>query len=64
MAGGFGGMAIAKLAGKLFDYYKSLGHIETGYYIMFFVCGLAYLVAWFIMFRLLIPKMTPITAGR
>jgi len=60
MAGGFGGMAVAKLAGKLFDHYKSLGHIETGYYIMFFVCGLAYLVAWFIMFRLLIPKMTPI----
>ncbi|MEJ7777971.1 MAG: MFS transporter [Daejeonella sp.] len=64
MAGGFGGMAIAKLAGKLFDHYKGLGHIETGYYIMFFVCGLAYLVAWFVMFRLLIPKMTPITAGR
>lgn len=64
MAGGFGGMAIAKLAGKLFDHYKSLGHIETGYYIMFFVCGLAYLVAWFIMFRLLIPKMTPIRTGR
>ncbi len=64
MAGGFGGMAVAKLAGKLFDHYKSLGHIETGYYIMFFVCGLAYLVAWLIMFRLLIPKMTPITSGR
>ncbi|MEJ7691852.1 MFS transporter [Daejeonella sp.] len=64
MAGGFGGMTVAKLAGKLFDHYKSLGHIETGYYIMFFVCGLAYLLAWFIMFRLLIPKMTPITAGR
>lgn len=61
MAGGIGGMAIAKIAGLLFDYYKALGHIQTGYYIMFFVCGVAYLVAWFVMFRLLVPKMTPIT---
>ncbi len=60
MAGGFGGMAIAKLAGILFDHYKGLGHIEMGYYIMFLVCGLAYLIAWFVMFRLLIPKMAPI----
>ena len=63
MAGGFGGMAIAKLAGRLFDHYKALGHIETGYYFMFLVCGTAYLLAWFIMFRLLVPKMTPITVG-
>ncbi|MHB1179441.1 MAG: MFS transporter [Daejeonella sp.] len=63
MAGGVGGMAIARIAGVLFDHYKALGHIEIGYYIMFFVCGLAYLVAWFVMFRLLIPKMTPITGG-
>ncbi len=60
MAGGLGGMAIAKLAGKLFDHYKALGHIQTGYYIMFFICGVAYLTAWFVMFRLLVPKMTPI----
>lgn len=60
MAGGLGGMAIAKLAGKLFDHYKALGHIQTGYYIMFFICGVAYLIAWFVMFRLLVPKMTPI----
>ena len=60
MAGGFGGMAIAKTAGLLFDHYKSLGHIETGYYIMFIVCGTAYLIAWFVMFRMLVPNMTPI----
>ncbi len=36
MAGGLGGMAVAKVAGLLFDYYKGLGHIETGYYILFF----------------------------
>jgi ACS family hexuronate transporter-like MFS transporter len=60
MAGGLGGMAVAKVAGLLFDHYKALGHIETGYYILFLYCGLGYLTAWFIMFRLLVPKMKPI----
>ncbi|GEO10085.1 MFS transporter [Segetibacter aerophilus] len=60
MAGGLGGMAVAKVAGLLFDHYKALGHIETGYYILFLYCGLGYLAAWFIMFRLLVPKMKPI----
>lgn len=60
MAGGFGGMAVAKLAGLLFDHYKALEALQTGYYIMFFVCGFAYIVAWIVMFRLLIPTMKPI----
>jgi MFS transporter, ACS family, hexuronate transporter len=60
MAGGLGGMAVAKVAGLLFDYYKGLGHIETGYYILFLYCGLGYLLAWFVMFKLLVPKMKPI----
>jgi ACS family hexuronate transporter-like MFS transporter len=64
MAGGLGGMAVAKAAGLLFDYYKGLGHIETGYYILFLYCGLGYLLAWFIMFRLLVPKMTPINLNK
>lgn len=60
MAGGFGGIVVARLAGLLFEHYKSLGQIQTGYYIMFFICGVAYIIAWVVMFRLLIPKMTPI----
>ena len=60
MVGGLGGMAVAKVAGLLFDHYKALGHIQTGYYIMFLFCGTGYLIAWFIMFRLLVPKMTPV----
>ena len=56
MAGALGGVAIAKLGPKLFDYYKAEGHIQTGYYIMFFICGSAYLVAWVIM-HFLIPRM-------
>ena len=56
MAGALGGMLIAKLAGLLFDHYKALGNIEMGYYIMFLICGSAYLAAWLIM-HFLVPKM-------
>jgi MFS transporter, ACS family, hexuronate transporter len=56
MAGGLGGIIVSKSAGYLFEYYKSIGSIQTGYYIMFFYCGCAYLTAWFIM-HLLVPKM-------
>jgi ACS family hexuronate transporter-like MFS transporter len=56
MAGALGGMLIAKLAGLLFDHYKALGNIEMGYFIMFLICGSAYLAAWLIM-HFLVPKM-------
>ena len=49
MAGALGGILIAALAGKLFAHYKALGSLETGYFIMFFVCGLAYVTAWLLM---------------
>jgi MFS transporter, ACS family, hexuronate transporter len=55
MAGAIGGMLIAWLAGMLFDKYKLLGNLERGYYIMFFVCAFAYLIAWLIM-HFLVPK--------
>ncbi len=56
MAGAVGGMLIAWLAGMLFDHYKALGKIEAGYYIMFIICGCAYVAAWIVM-QLLAPKM-------
>ncbi len=56
MMGTLGSVLISKLAGWLFDHYKGLGHIETGYYIMFIVSGLAYVLAWGVM-HLLVPKM-------
>ena len=55
MAGGLGGIIISKSAGLLFDHYKELGHIQTGYTIMFVFCALAYVIAWFIM-KSLVPK--------
>jgi ACS family hexuronate transporter-like MFS transporter len=56
MAGALGGILIAYTAGHLFDHFKALGNIKTGYYIMFFICGSAYLIAWLVM-HFLAPKM-------
>ncbi len=56
MAGALGGILIAFLAGKLFDHYKALGNIEAGYYIMFIICGSAYLLAWVLM-HFLAPRL-------
>ncbi|MBS1602962.1 MAG: MFS transporter [Bacteroidetes bacterium] len=59
MAGALGGILLSALVQKnLFVYYRSINKIETAYYIMFAVCGGAYLLAWVIM-HLLVPKMTP-----
>lgn len=55
MAGGIGGVLVNKTGGALFDHFKALGHIESGYTIMFAFCALAYLLAWFIM-KKLVPK--------
>ena len=56
MAGALGGLLIAFLAGKLFDHFKALGNLDTGYYIMFIICGCAYLLAWVLM-HILAPKL-------
>ncbi len=60
MAGGIGGVIITKTGGALFDFYKTAGHIETGYTIMFSFCAGAYLVAWMGM-KSLVPKYKPIS---
>jgi ACS family hexuronate transporter-like MFS transporter len=59
MAGGFGGVVMSKLGGAFFDYYKGLGHIQTGYSIMFSICAVSYLIAWCVM-KLLVPVYKPI----
>ncbi len=57
MFGGLGGIALSLLVQKnMFVYYRSIGDIETAYYIMFFICGAAYLTAWLIM-HFLVPRM-------
>jgi MFS transporter, ACS family, hexuronate transporter len=57
MAGGLGGILLTLLVQKnMFVYYRSIGDIETAYYIMFAICASAYLLAWLIM-HLLVPRM-------
>lgn len=60
MAGGLSGVIVSKAAGALFDHYEGIGHIETGYTIVFSFCAIAYLLAWCIM-KSLVPKFKPIT---
>lgn len=60
MAGGIGGFLISIFAGRLFDHYQALGHVETGYTIVFSFCAIAYVLAWVIM-KALVPKFKPIT---
>lgn len=60
MAGGLGGVFVSKVAGALFDHYKELGHIQTGYSIMFGFCAVAYVIAWTVM-KSLVPKYKLIT---
>ncbi len=60
LAGGLGGVVMTKIGGWVFDYYKSINDIHTGYMIMFAICALAYLVAWSGM-KLLVPRHKEIT---
>jgi len=60
MFGSLGGVMFSLFVQKnLFVYYRSINKIEVAYYIMFFVCGGAYLLAWLIM-HFLVPKMKPV----
>jgi ACS family hexuronate transporter-like MFS transporter len=60
MAGGLGGVLISKVGGALTDHYKALGHVQTGYTIMFSFCAVAYLLAWLLM-KSLVPRHRVIT---
>jgi ACS family hexuronate transporter-like MFS transporter len=57
MFGAVGGIFLSLFVQKnLFVHYRAIGQIETAYYIMFIICGSAYLIAWLIM-HYLVPKM-------
>jgi ACS family hexuronate transporter-like MFS transporter len=56
MAGSVGGILFPLLIGILLDHFKALGTLNTGYNIIFGICGGAYLLAWFMM-NLLSPAM-------
>jgi ACS family hexuronate transporter-like MFS transporter len=50
MAGTLGGVLFPKLVGKLLDRYKQLGQLSEGYYQLFYIAGVAYLIAWVILY--------------
>ena len=57
LMGGIGSVLLTLLVQKrMFVYYESIGKIQTGYFIMFLICGAMYLIAWLIM-HFLVPKM-------
>lgn len=67
MAGGLGSYLINKGSGRLFDYAADT-HLtllgfegrQAGYFIIFSICAVAYLIGWSVM-KLLVPKYEPIT---
>lgn len=57
MFGAFGGIFLSLFVQKnLFVHYRSINQIETAYYVMFLVCGLAYITAWLVL-HILVPRM-------
>lgn len=63
LAGGIGSFLINKVSGMLFDYAEQTNMrvlqfegIESGYFIIFAACSVAYLIAWTFM-KVLVPKM-------
>lgn len=67
LAGGIGSTLINKGSGVLFDYTKDTNMhfmgfegIEAGYFIIFSICAVCYLIGWMVM-KSLVPKYAPIT---
>ncbi|MDR1980794.1 MAG: MFS transporter [Tannerellaceae bacterium] len=66
MAGGLGSFIIQKGAGTLFDFSGKTGMLfmgfkgeEAGYFIIFSICAVSYLIGWCIM-KSLVPRYRPI----
>ena len=67
LAGGIGSTVINKGSGLLFDFSKDTNMnfmgfegIEAGYFIIFSICAVCYLIGWTVM-KILVPKYAPIT---
>lgn len=50
MAGTLGGAVFPLIVGRILDHYKLLGSLSEGYYVIFYIAGLAYLVAWSLLY--------------
>jgi ACS family hexuronate transporter-like MFS transporter len=67
LAGGIGSTVINKSSGLLFDFatvtemdFMGFHGIEAGYFIIFSICAVCYLIGWSVM-KILVPKYSPIT---
>lgn len=67
LAGGLGSTIINKGSGVLFDFsentnmlFMGFKGIEAGYFIIFSICAVCYLIGWIVM-KTLVPKYRPIT---
>jgi len=56
MAGSIGGILFPLFVGHILDSAKAAGNINTGYNLIFIICGLAYLFAWVVM-HFFAPRM-------
>lgn len=56
MAGSAGGIFFPWLVGGILDKFKALGDINAGYNVIFTICGIAYVLAWLIIYGL-VPKL-------
>ncbi len=56
MAGSVGGILFPLFVGIVLDSAKAAGNINTGYNLIFIICGSAYLIAWLVM-HLFTPRM-------
>lgn len=56
MAGSVGGILFPLFVGHILDAAKNAGNINTGYNLIFIICGLAYLFAWVVM-HFFTPRM-------
>ena len=56
MAGSIGGILIAIFAGNILKFWEAKGAIQTGYFTLFLIASVAYLIAW-VIFNLLAPNM-------
>ncbi|MBS1564414.1 MAG: MFS transporter [Bacteroidetes bacterium] len=59
MAGAIGGVIFPEFIGLILEHYKGLNNIVAGYNIIFIICSLSFLLAWFLI-HLLTPKMKPV----
>ncbi len=59
-AGAIGGALIATFAGHLLGFWEKQGHIQTGYFILFVLCGSLYLIAW-VLIKVIAPGMKRVT---